>query len=290
VIGVVNEVLGGEATVINAAGSMPGDLLKLWRGSDPKAYHVEYGFSCMGYEIPAGLGVRLADPERDVVVFVGDGTYLMMNTEIVTAVAEGLAFTIVLVDNGGYQSIHGLQRSVGSPSFLNELRHRDPASGRTDGPTVAVDFVRHAEAMGALALEAFDLGRPARGARRGARERARGRDRGAHRPRAARPRLRGLVGRAGGRGERAVRRARRARRLRGERGAAAPPLGAPHARRRDGGRIVSAPLGFAVIGAGRIGALHARHLAGAVEGARLEVVFDVDESAARAPRSAAPRR
>jgi 3D-(3,5/4)-trihydroxycyclohexane-1,2-dione acylhydrolase (decyclizing) len=158
VIGVVNEVLGGEATVINAAGSMPGDLLKLWRGSDPKAYHVEYGFSCMGYEIPAGLGVRLADPERDVVVFVGDGTYLMMNTEIVTAVAEGLAFTIVINDNGGYQSIHGLQRSVGSPSFLNELRHRDPASGRTDGPTVAVDFVRHAEAMGALALEAFDLG------------------------------------------------------------------------------------------------------------------------------------
>jgi 3D-(3,5/4)-trihydroxycyclohexane-1,2-dione acylhydrolase (decyclizing) len=136
---------------------MPGDLLKLWRGTDPKAYHVEYGFSCMGYEIPAGLGVKLADPERDVVVFIGDGTYLMMNGEIVTAVAEGLRFTIVLNDNGGYQSIHGLQRSVGSPSFLNELRHRDPVSGRTDGPTVAVDFVRHAEAMGALALEAFDL-------------------------------------------------------------------------------------------------------------------------------------
>ena len=157
VMGVVNEVVGGHATVVNAAGSMPGDLLKLWRGSDPKAYHVEYGFSCMGYEIPAGLGIRMAEPGREVVVFVGDGTYLMMNGEIVTAVAEGIAFTIVLVDNGGFQSIHGLQRSVGSPSFLNELRHRDPVSGRTDGPTVAVDFVRHAEAMGALALEAFDL-------------------------------------------------------------------------------------------------------------------------------------
>ena len=157
VMGVANEVFGGDATVINAAGSMPGDLLKLWRSHDPKAYHVEYGFSCMGYEIPAALGVKLAEPARDVVVFIGDGTYLMMNSEIVTAVAEGIPFTIVLVDNGGFQSIHGLQRSVGSPSFLNELRHRDPASGRTDGPTVAVDFVRHAEAMGALALEAFDV-------------------------------------------------------------------------------------------------------------------------------------
>jgi len=157
VMGVVNEAVGGGATVINAAGSMPGDLLKLWRSSDPKAYHVEYGYSCMGYEIPAGLGVKLAEPGREVVVFVGDGTYLMMNSEIVTAVAEGLAFTIVLVDNHGYQSIHGLQRSVGSPSFINELRHRDPVSGRTDGPTVAVDFALHAEAMGALALEAHDL-------------------------------------------------------------------------------------------------------------------------------------
>jgi len=130
-MGVVNEAVGGVATVINAAGSMPGDLLKLWRSADPKAYHVEYGYSCMGYEIPAGLGVKLAEPGREVVVFVGDGTYLMMNSEIVTAVAEGLAFTIVLVDNHGYQSIHGLQRSVGSPSFINELRHRDPVSGRT---------------------------------------------------------------------------------------------------------------------------------------------------------------
>ncbi len=157
VMGAVNEAFGGQASVINAAGSMPGDLLKLWRSSDPKAYHVEYGFSCMGYEIPAGLGVKLADPGREVVVFVGDGTYLMMNSEIVTAVAEGIAFTIVLVDNQGYQSIHGLQRSVGSPSFVNELRHRNPESGRTDGRPVAVDYARHAEAMGALALEVEDL-------------------------------------------------------------------------------------------------------------------------------------
>jgi len=156
VMGVVNEAVGGEAVVVNAAGSMPGDLLKLWRTSAPGAYHVEYGFSCMGYEIPAGLGIKLAEPEREVVVFVGDGSYLMMNTEIVTAVAEGLAFTIVLIDNQGYQSIHGLQRSVGVPSFTNERRARDPGTHRLDGPVVPVDFVRHAEAMGALALFAAD--------------------------------------------------------------------------------------------------------------------------------------
>jgi 3D-(3,5/4)-trihydroxycyclohexane-1,2-dione acylhydrolase (decyclizing) len=149
VIGLVNEVYGGKATVICAAGSLPGDLLKLWRPEDPKAYHLEYGFSCMGYEIPAGLGVALAEPGREVVVFVGDGSYLMMNSEIVTAVAEGLSFTIVLVDNRGFGSIRGLQMSLGSPSFNNELRARDPQTGRTDGPPVAVDFAAHARAMGA---------------------------------------------------------------------------------------------------------------------------------------------
>ena len=156
VIGIVNDAVGGDATVICAAGSLPGDLLKLWRPTDPKAYHLEYGFSCMGYEIPAGLGVALAEPERDVVVFIGDGSYLMMNTEIVTAVAEGLSFTVVLVDNHGFGSIHGLQRSLGTPSFINELRHRDAASGRTDGPYVSVDFVRHAQSMGARAVFAPD--------------------------------------------------------------------------------------------------------------------------------------
>jgi 3D-(3,5/4)-trihydroxycyclohexane-1,2-dione acylhydrolase (decyclizing) len=156
VIGVVNEAVGGDATVVCAAGSLPGDLLKLWRPTDPKAYHLEYGFSCMGYEIPAGLGVALAEPGREVVVFIGDGSYLMLSTEIVTAVAEGLPCTIVLVDNRGFGSIHGLQRSLGTPSFINELRHRDDASGRTDGPHVQVDFVAHAAAMGARAVLAPD--------------------------------------------------------------------------------------------------------------------------------------
>jgi len=149
VIGLTNVVFGGKATVICAAGSLPGDLLKLWRCEDPKAYHLEYGFSCMGYEIPAGLGVAMADPGREVVVFVGDGTYLMMNSEIVTAVAEGLNFTVMLLDNHAFGSIRGLQMSVGSPSFNNELRHRNPKTRRTDGGQVQVDFAAHARAMGA---------------------------------------------------------------------------------------------------------------------------------------------
>ncbi len=152
VIGLVNDVVGGHATVICAAGSLPGDLLRLWRVDDPKAYHVEYGFSCMGYEIAAGLGVRLAEPERDVVVMVGDGSYLMMNSEIVTAVAEGLKLTIVVLDNHGFQCILALQRMVGVPDFANELRFRDPATNRLTGPYVPIDFRQHAEAMGALGL------------------------------------------------------------------------------------------------------------------------------------------
>lgn len=149
VIGLTNETFGGKATVICAAGSLPGDLLKLWRCEDPKAYHLEYGFSCMGYEIPAGLGVAMAEPGREVVVFVGDGTYLMMNSEIVTAVAEGLGLTVMLIDNRAFGSIRGLQMSLGSPSFNNELRRRDARTGRTDGAPVEVDFAAHARAMGA---------------------------------------------------------------------------------------------------------------------------------------------
>ena len=154
VIGIVNDTVGGHATVVCAAGSLPGDLLRLWRVDDPKAYHVEYGFSCMGYEIVAGLGVRLADPGREVVVMVGDGSYLMMNSEIVTAVAEGLKLTIVVLDNHGYQCILALQRAVGVPDFGNELRFRDPARNRLTGSYVPVDFRQHAESMGALAIQA----------------------------------------------------------------------------------------------------------------------------------------
>lgn len=157
VIGTVNDVIGPHATVICAAGSMPGDLVRLWRTEDSKGYHVEYGYSCMGYEIPAGLGVKLAEPERRVVVMIGDGSYLMMNSELVTAVAENVNLTVVLVDNRAYMSIRGLQMECGSPSFNNELRHRNPKTGRTDGEIVNVDFVKHAQGMGAHAVKAETL-------------------------------------------------------------------------------------------------------------------------------------
>jgi 3D-(3,5/4)-trihydroxycyclohexane-1,2-dione acylhydrolase (decyclizing) len=152
VIGLVNETVGGKATVVCAAGGMPGELLRLWRPEDPKAYHMEYGYSCMGYEIAGGLGVKLAEPGREVVVMVGDGSYLMMNSEIVTAVGEGLKLTIVLVDNHGYQCILGLQRAVGVSDFGNELRYRDRATKQLTGEYIPVDFQKHAESMGANAI------------------------------------------------------------------------------------------------------------------------------------------
>ncbi len=156
VLGIVNDAAGPQDVVLNAAGSMPGDLLKIWRPVDPKGYHLEYGYSTMGYEIPGGLGVKMAAPEREVFVMIGDGSYLMMNTEIVTTIQEGYKLIIVLVDNGGYQSIHGLQTSSGSPSFGNELRFRDESTGRLAGEYMPIDYAANAASMGALAFKADD--------------------------------------------------------------------------------------------------------------------------------------
>jgi 3D-(3,5/4)-trihydroxycyclohexane-1,2-dione acylhydrolase (decyclizing) len=157
VIGAVNDASGHRDVVVCAAGGMPGDLLKLWRPVDPKGYHVEYGYSCMGYEIAGGLGVKMADPEREVYVMVGDGSYLMLHTEIVTSIQEGLKLTIVLVDNSGFQCIRGLQMNSGSPSFGNELRFRDPKNNRLDGPFIPIDFVKNAESLGAKAYDTNSL-------------------------------------------------------------------------------------------------------------------------------------
>ena len=151
VLGIANDVFGGDAVVINAAGSIPGEIPKIWRPTREDSYHLEYGYSCMGYEIPAGLGVHLAEPDRDVVVFIGDGSYLMMNSEIVTAVAEDINLTVIVVDNHGFQSIHGLQRSTGTAHFALELRHRNP-QGLLDGDYLKVDYAAHARAMGAHAV------------------------------------------------------------------------------------------------------------------------------------------
>jgi 3D-(3,5/4)-trihydroxycyclohexane-1,2-dione acylhydrolase (decyclizing) len=157
VIAAVNEAAAPNDVVVCAAGSMPGDLHKLWRASgDPKSYHVEYGFSCMGYEIAGGLGVKLAAPEREVFVLVGDGSYLMLAQEIVTAVAEGVKLVVVLVDNGGYASIGRLSESVGSQRFGTAYRFR-AASGRLDGGPLPVDLAANAASLGAAVERAADL-------------------------------------------------------------------------------------------------------------------------------------
>jgi 3D-(3,5/4)-trihydroxycyclohexane-1,2-dione acylhydrolase (decyclizing) len=152
VIGAVNEVSGPRDVVMCAAGSMPGDLHKLWRTRDPKGYHVEYGYSCMGYEIAGGLGVKLAAPEREVYVMVGDGSYLMMAQELVTAVQEGVKLIVVLVDNHGFASIGSLSETVGTERFGTWYRYRDEGSGMLDGPPLPVDFVANAKSLGAKAI------------------------------------------------------------------------------------------------------------------------------------------
>jgi len=147
----LNDLMAPTDVVINAAGSAPGDLHKLWRVTEPLSYHVEYGYSCMGYEIPGGLGHKLAAPEREVVVIVGDGSYLMMNSDLATAVQEGLKLTVVLVDNHGFASIGGLSDAVGSGGFGTEFRLRG-VEGALDGEVLALDFEANARSLGARAL------------------------------------------------------------------------------------------------------------------------------------------
>jgi 3D-(3,5/4)-trihydroxycyclohexane-1,2-dione acylhydrolase (decyclizing) len=156
VIGAVNDAAAPTDVVVCAAGAMPGDLHKLWRTRDPKGYHVEYGYSCMGYEIPGGIGVKLAAPEREVVVLVGDGSYLMMPGELVTAVQERLKLTVVLVDNHGFNSIGGLSRSLGLQGFGTQYRYVDGERPVLDGdddppPTLPLDLAANAASLGARA-------------------------------------------------------------------------------------------------------------------------------------------
>ncbi|KDF01516.1 3D-(3,5/4)-trihydroxycyclohexane-1,2-dione hydrolase [Mycolicibacterium aromaticivorans JS19b1 = JCM 16368] len=147
-IGLVNTLSDPRDVVVCAAGSMPGDLHKLWRARDRKGYHVEYGYSCMGYEIAGGIGVRMADDDRDVFVMVGDGSYLMMATELVTAVQEGIKIIPVLVQNHGFASIGGLSESLGSQRFGTAYRYRTD-DGRLDGDTLPVDLAANAASLGA---------------------------------------------------------------------------------------------------------------------------------------------
>ena len=150
VIGAVNAAAGPADVVVCAAGSMPGDLHKLWRACDPKSYHVEYGYSCMGYEIPGGIGVKLAAPEREVFVMIGDGSYLMLPGELVTAVAERVKLIVVLVDNHGYSSIGALSRSVGSAGF--GTHYREGIDDHDPGAPLPTDLALNAESLGARVL------------------------------------------------------------------------------------------------------------------------------------------
>ncbi len=157
VIGAMNEVCGPRDVVVCAAGSAPGDLHRLWRARDPKGYHVEYGYSCMGYEIPGGIGARLAAPDRDVFVIVGDGSWLMMSSELATAVQESIKVIVVLVDNGGFASIGGLSASLGSGGFGTVYRRRG-ADRELSGEPVAVDFEANARSLGVRTVRARSIG------------------------------------------------------------------------------------------------------------------------------------
>ena len=157
VIGAVNDAAGPRDVVVCAAGSMPGDLHKLWRSRDPKQYHVEYGYSCMGYEIAGALGVKMAALDREVFSLVGDGSYLMLNSEIVTALQEGIKLIIVLVDNHGFNSIGGLSRSLGTDGFGTQYRFRKNGSIGLDSEkapaaVLPIDLAANAASLGAVAV------------------------------------------------------------------------------------------------------------------------------------------
>jgi 3D-(3,5/4)-trihydroxycyclohexane-1,2-dione acylhydrolase (decyclizing) len=169
VIGAVNDAAGERGVVVCAAGSLPGDLHKLWRARDPdgKGYHVEYGYSCMGYEIPGGIGVRLAAPDREVFVMVGDGSYMMGPTELATAVAEQIHLVVVLLDNHGFASIGALSRSLGSAGFGTIYRRSDDGGVALDAPdgsgpaasseALPIDLAKNAESLGATVMRAGDV-------------------------------------------------------------------------------------------------------------------------------------
>jgi 3D-(3,5/4)-trihydroxycyclohexane-1,2-dione acylhydrolase (decyclizing) len=157
VIGAVNEAAEPRDVVVCAAGSMPGDLHKLWRTRDPKGFHVEYGYSCMGYEIPGALGIKLAAPDREVFVMIGDASYLMLPQELVTAVAERVKLIVVLVQNHGYASIGSLSAAVGSGGFGTRFRYRDDHDG-LDGDVLPVDLAANAASLGARSLTVRSIG------------------------------------------------------------------------------------------------------------------------------------
>ena len=157
VLGAINEFIRDEDIIVCAAGSLPGDLHRLWRNTQPKTYHLEYGFSCMGYEVAGGLGVKMANPNAEVYVIVGDGSYIMMHSELLTSIQENHKINIIVLNNAGYQCINNLQRANGSKGFGNEFRHRCEQTNRLEGKILQVDFTQYAESLGAKSYFANDV-------------------------------------------------------------------------------------------------------------------------------------
>jgi 3D-(3,5/4)-trihydroxycyclohexane-1,2-dione acylhydrolase (decyclizing) len=153
VVGAVNRLCDTRDLALTAAGGMPGELLANWRAKAGSTFDCEFGYSCMGYEVAGGWGAKLADPSRDVLVMVGDGSYLMMNSDIYSSVLTGMKLIVVVCDNGGFAVIDRLQRAKGIPSFNNQLEDT-----RHQGELARVDFAKHAEAMGAIGLRARGIG------------------------------------------------------------------------------------------------------------------------------------
>ena len=157
VIGAVNSFSKPEDIVLCAAGSLPGDLHKLWRTRNPKGFHLEYGYSCMGYEIAGGLGAKMARPDSEIYVMVGDGSYLMMSQEIVTSIQEKQKMTIILLNNDGYSSIGSLSSSLGSEGFGTYYRYRNEETDQLDGGKLPIDYAANAASMGAHVIKAANV-------------------------------------------------------------------------------------------------------------------------------------
>jgi len=148
-IGALNKFIDDKDVLICAAGSLPGDLHKLWRTKNSKGFHLEYGYSCMGYEIPGGLGAKMADPKREVYVMCGDATYLMLPSDLITTIQEGYKIIMILINNNGYASIGGLSESVGGEGFGTEFKYRNEKNDQIEGDYLPVDLAKNAESLGA---------------------------------------------------------------------------------------------------------------------------------------------
>ncbi|XJZ26704.1 3D-(3,5/4)-trihydroxycyclohexane-1,2-dione acylhydrolase (decyclizing) [Bacillota bacterium Lsc_1132] len=148
VIGVMNQIIDENAVVVGSSGSLPGDLQRMWVSRKRNTYHMEYGYSCMGYEIAGALGVKIAEPDREVYAMTGDGSYLMLHTELVTSLQEGKKINVVLFDNSGFGCINNLQMENGMDSFGTEFRKRNPATGQLDGPIMVIDYAKSAAGYG----------------------------------------------------------------------------------------------------------------------------------------------